>query len=305
MSKKLSIGSWAYMFGPYEDNPIPFDTVVRRLSELSFDGVEIAGFKPHVHPEDYPMESDRDKIKGLIAVNNLEVSGFVPEPGEHPGPATDEGQEDDLYFKLFKKNLQLCLDLGASAIRVDTVADPEAGVEGVDRKTSWNRIVSVWKRCAQVAEDNGVRMVWEFEPGFLFNKPSEVVQLVEDVGHPNFKVLFDTSHAYTCAVMAARQPEPEETLKGGVLEFARMLKGKIGHLHLINSDGTLHNNETSVHYPFDGTDGKIDFDEVIPAIVEDAGYNGDWWTIDLCYWPDAWEVTESSKKFLEPYLERY
>ncbi len=305
MAKKLSIGSWAYTFGPYQDNPIPFDTVVRQLGELDFDGVEIAGFKPHIHPEDYPMKSDRDKVKGLIAVNNLGISGLAADFWGTPGPATDEGQEDDFYFNLFKKNLQLCLDLGAPTIRVDTAADPEAGVEGVDRKTAWNRLVSVWKRCAQVAEENGVRMVWEFEPGFMFNKPSEVVQLVEDVGHPNFKVMFDTSHAYTCAVMSARQLEPKETLKGGVVEFAQMLKGKIGHLHLINSDGTLHENETSIHYPFDGSDGKIDFDEAIPAIVEDAGYNGDWWTIDLCFWPDAWEVTEASKKFLEPYLERY
>ena len=34
MAKKLSIGSWAYAFGPYEDNPVPFDDVVKRLSEL-------------------------------------------------------------------------------------------------------------------------------------------------------------------------------------------------------------------------------------------------------------------------------
>jgi sugar phosphate isomerase/epimerase len=305
MAKKLSIGSWAYAFGPYADNPIPFDTVVRRLGELDFDGVEVAGFKPHVHPEDYPMKSDREKIKNLIKVNNLGISGLAADFWATPGPATDAGQKDDFYFKLFKKNLQLCLDLGAPAIRVDTAADPEKGVEGVDRKTAWNRIVSVWKRCAQVAEKNGVRMVWEFEPGFMFNKPGEVVQMVEDVGHPNFKVMFNTSHTYTCAVMSARQPAPKETLKGGVVEFARMLKGKIGHLHLINSDGTLHGGETSVHYPFDGPNGKIDFNEAIPAIVEDAGYNGDWWTIDLCFWPDAWEVTEASKKFLEPYLERY
>jgi sugar phosphate isomerase/epimerase len=305
MAKKLSIGGWAYAFGPYEANPIPFDTVVRRLGDLGFDGVEVAGFKPHIHPDDYPMKRDRDKIKTLVAVNGLEISGMASLPGEPPGPGTDEGQLEDTYFKLFKKYLQLCLDIGSPALRVDTGGNPEEGIEGIDRKTVWNRIVSVWKRCAQLAEENGVKVVWEFEPEFMFNKPSEVAQLVEDVGHPNFKVMFDTSHAYTCSVMAARQPEPKETLKGGVAEFARMLKGKIGHFHLINSDGTLHDEKTSVHYPFDGPDGKIDFDEVIPAVVEDAGYTGNWFTIDLCFWPNAWEVTAASKKFLEPYLERY
>jgi len=304
MAKKLSIGSWAYAFGPYEDNPIPFDKVVQRLGELNFDGVEIGGFRPHIHPDDYPNKSDREKVKNLIAENGLGVSGLAADFWGDPGPGTDEAQENDAYVNLFKKNLQLCVDLGSPAIRVDTNAAPD-GIEGVDRKTAWNRIVSIWKRCAQIAEDEGVKLVWEFEPGFMFNKPSEVVQMVEDVGHANFKVMFDTSHAYTCAVMAARQPEPKEILEGGVVEFARMLKGKIGHLHLINSDGTLHDGETSIHYPFDGPDGKINFDEAIPAIVEDAGYNGEWWTIDLCFWPEAWEVTENAKKFLAKYLEMY
>jgi sugar phosphate isomerase/epimerase len=302
MSVKLSIGSWAYAFGPYQDNPIPFDQVVRRLGELGLDGVEIGGFRPHIHPDDYPMRTDRDKVKALVRVNGLEVSGLAADFWSAPGPGTDEAQKGDAYIKLFKKNLQLCLDLGAPAIRVDAVSGPD-GVPGVSRDVAWKRIVALWKECAGLAEANGVRMVWEFEPGFMFNKPSEVVQMVEEVNHPNFKVLFDACHAYMCAVVGARQPGKKETLSGGVVEFARMLKGKIGHVHLIDSDGTLHNNETSTHRPFG--EGLIDFDDVIPAIMEDAAYTGQWWTIDLCFWPEAWDVTAAAKDFLAPYLARY
>ena len=66
----------------------------------------------------------------------------------------------------------------------------------------------------------------------------------------------------------------------------------------IDSDGTLHDGETSTHRPFG--EGYINFDEVIPAIKQ-AGYPGPWWTIDLCFWPHAWEVTENAKKFLAKY----
>ena len=82
-----------------------------------------------------------------------------------------------------------------------------------------------------------------------------------------------------------------------------MLKGKIGHLHVIDSDGTLHNDETSTHRPFG--EGNIDFNEVLDAVVHDAGYQGEWFTIDLCFWPEAWDVTERAKEFLAPYLEKY
>ncbi len=302
MAKKLSIGSWAYCFGPYESNPIPFETVAKTLGEYGFDGVEIGAFRPHLHPDDYPMRTDRQIIKNLIKVNGLEVSGLAADFWGDPGPGTDEAQQNNKYFNLFKKNLQLCLDFGSPGIRVDTVNGPD-GIPGVDRKTAWDRIVNVWRECAQIAQNYGVKMVWEFEPGFMFNKPSEVAQLVEDVNHPNFKILFDTCHAYMCAVEGARQPGAKETLPGGVAEFARMLKGKIGHVHLIDSDGSLHGGETSTHRPFG--EGKIDFDEALSAIVHDAGFTGDWLTIDLCFWPEAWDVTRNAQEFLKPYLEKY
>jgi hypothetical protein len=39
--------------------------------------------------------------------------------------------------------------------------------------------------------------------------------------------------------------------------------------------------------------------------MEETGYDGDWFSIDLCFWAGAWEVTENAKTFLAPYLEKY
>ena len=55
-------------------------------------------------------------------------------------------------------------------------------------------------------------------------------------------------------------------------------------------DGT---DETSTHTPF--RDGFIDFD---------AGYDSEWWSIDLYGWTDAWNVTEKCKKGLDEILRR-
>jgi len=74
------------------------------------------------------------------------------------------------------------------------------------------------------------------------------------------------------------------------------LRGKIGHIHLIDSDGTLHNGETSTHAPFG--QGVLDFDRLIPQVLG-SGCPSPWWTIDLCFWPDAWEVTSEAKTYLE------
>ncbi|MDR1293103.1 MAG: sugar phosphate isomerase/epimerase, partial [Clostridiales Family XIII bacterium] len=79
-------------------------------------------------------------------------------------------------------------------------------------------------------------------------------------------------------------------------------KGKIGFVHVIDSDGTLNNDNTSTHAPF-GT-GLLNFDEIIPALLA-AGYEGDWWAIDLCECPDAWEETAASKAFVDEHINKY
>ena len=100
----------------------------------------------------------------------------------------------------------------------------------------------------------------------------------------------------------ARQPGEKEILEGGVVELARKLRGRINHVHLIDSDGTLHNDETSTHAPFN--EGKIDFDELMPELAKnDMGH--DWWTIDLCFWPDAWPVTEKCKQAVDELNKKY
>ena len=48
--KKSSIGSWAYTIGPYQSNPIAWETVLTNLKEMGFDGVELGGFPPHPQP---------------------------------------------------------------------------------------------------------------------------------------------------------------------------------------------------------------------------------------------------------------
>jgi len=66
MAVKLSIGTWAYTFGKYADNPISMEEVAQRLGDLGFDGLSLGGFKPHGHPDLYPTKEDRKKLVDLF-----------------------------------------------------------------------------------------------------------------------------------------------------------------------------------------------------------------------------------------------
>jgi sugar phosphate isomerase/epimerase len=297
---RLSIGSWAYCFGPYQSNPVPFETVIEKLEELRFDGVELGAFPPHPYPAQLDTRAKREELRKKVADRGLEFSGLAADLWSCPIIPLAENSK---WMSVFEQNLQFARDLGIDCIRVDTVSPPDVfEKEKIEPALGWERVVKTFRQAAQKAEDGGVRLVWEFEPGFAFNKPSEIIRLPNEVGHKNFKVLFDTCHAHICAAVGARQTGKTELMPGGALELLNRLRGNIGHIHLIDSDGSLHNNETSTHRPFG--QGVLNFDQLIPEVLR-SGLPTNWWTIDLCFWPNAWEVTADAKIFLDGMAEKY
>jgi sugar phosphate isomerase/epimerase len=287
---KISLGSWAFSFGPYAEHPIPFEQTVKRLQSAGYDGIEICGFPPHVTLEDYPTAGSRRELIRFLKDHNLGVSGYAAD-FTAVNPVSEGNQAR--YLDLFRRNLEMCVDLGSPSLRVDTIAAPGSLAE--DEYTAcFERVAGIWQQAAEIARPAGVRVVWEFEPGFVFNKPSEVIALHTRVAHPNFYILFDTCHAYMCAVVGARQHPPKEILAGGIPELLTRLEGRIGAIHLIDSDGTLYGDETSTHRPFG--EGRIDFDRIAPQLLAAPGI--EWWCIDMCFWPGSWELVESSREFV-------
>ncbi|MEX2264419.1 MAG: sugar phosphate isomerase/epimerase family protein [Bryobacteraceae bacterium] len=291
---KISLGSWAFSFGPYADNPIPFDATVKRLSQAGYDGIEICGFPPHVTLDNYSTAESRRELVRFLNDHKLAVSGYAAD-FTTVNPVSAENKQK--YLDLFQRNVDLCADIGSPAIRVDSIAAP-GSIADRDYQASFDRLAEVWHAAAGIAQKASIRMVWEFEPGFAFNKPSEILTLHNTVDHPNFRLMFDTSHAYMCAVVGARQHGARETLPGGVAELLRKLEGRIGAIHLIDSDGTLHGDETSTHRPFG--EGYIDFRALAPQLL--AVRNIDWWCIDMCFWAGSWELVESSRVFVADLL---
>jgi sugar phosphate isomerase/epimerase len=274
---KLSLGSWAFAFGPFADDPWPFARVLAFVADAGYDGVEINGFAPHPHPDQYDTPAKCRELVAEIEGYGLGISGYAPTFADAP-PAVVEPQ---VYLDVLGRYLTFCQRCGIRTLRVDTVSPP-LPLPADEYQARFARLVGTWRAAARTAADAGVTLVWEFEPGFWLNKPSEVVRVVEAVDHDHFKLLFDTSHAYMGAVVGARQTGDPETLPGGVAEYARMLGDQIGHLHLIDSDGSLHDQETSTHTAFG--QGNVDFGQALAAIRPIVG-GLPWWCVDFCFNP--------------------
>jgi sugar phosphate isomerase/epimerase len=314
MSKRTSIGSWAYTIGPYASNPVDFDTVCTQLKGLGFDGVELGAFPPHPNPGNpsgpddawpgaMPEKSQREELRARVQEVGLGFSGMAANLWGEKLINTDDQSK---YISEFRKNSEFARDVGILSIRVDTVQPPTI-LREVDYDTAMKRVVDTWKICCDIAAGNGQYVAWEFEPGFAFNKASDLLRVLDRVNRPNFGLLYDTCHGQMVGVMGARQEGAKEVFPSQV-EFIRNFDGRIVHFHLIDSDNTCHkdaagDDETSTHPPFGM--GVVDFDQVMPALVKAARLPHDWWTIDLCYWGNAWEATAGCKKKLDELIVKY
>jgi sugar phosphate isomerase/epimerase len=291
---KVSFGSWSFIFGPHAKSPVGFDESARRIADAGYDGIEISGFPPHVTLEDYPTPQSRRQLRQQLEDLGLAVSGYVPDLTMVNLVVEDNRAR---YLNCIRHYVEMCVDLGSPALRLDTIAAPGSIAES-DYNEVTARIASVWREAAELAAAAKVKVLWEFEPGFIFNKPSEVVQLYERVGHRNFQILFDTCHAYLCSVTGARQEGEPETLNGGVVEFLEMLSGRIGHVHIVDTDGTLYGEETSSHLLFG--QGLINFEKLAPKLKALPGI--DWWCVDLAFRADTEQQLKPSLEYVRSLL---
>jgi sugar phosphate isomerase/epimerase len=287
---KFSLGSWAFSFGPFESAPWDFDRFIDYAANAGYDGVEINGFRPHPHPDDFATRDACSELASQLSDRGLGISGYAPDFREVAPTEVDAAA----YLAVLEKVLTFSERMGISTVRVDTVSPPVLHKED-EYKRRFDRLANTWQQAATRAAESGITIVWEFEPGFWLNRPSEVKAIVDAVDHPSFKLLFDTSHAYMGAVIGARQTGVTEILKGGTAEYAQLVREQIGHVHLIDCDGTLHEEETSTHSPFG--EGNVDFKKVLSALAP-VWDNFEWVCFDFCFCP----TTEADAVKAIPYV---
>ena len=122
---------------------------------------------------------------GRLLLTVLAFSGFVPNLWDQHLIDTEDPQP---YINKFKAGLEFAADLGIKGLRVDCVQPPTI-IREVEYGTAMDRVVRTWRKCADIAADAGQYVTWEFEPGFVFNKPSDIVRIHDAVDKENFGLI--------------------------------------------------------------------------------------------------------------------
>lgn len=322
MKWSTSIGTWAGLFN--QKVPMSFSDLMKLLKKLNFDGFELGGFGSHPNPTLLRQMAscyrlpDSGYVELLRAVktcyefDGLQCFGFAPDLWAEK---LISAEDPTSYYAAFDLNLAFAVGLGIKGIRVDTTQDPwvlgdvagesiseQVAVVPVLYDLALERVCTRFARCVDEAAKHGITVYWEVEPGFAFNKASQISAVLAGVARPNFKLMADTCHLHHIAELGSRQPGDREVLAGGIVEFIECFGSNIGRFHLIDSDGTINEHKTSTHPPFG--QGVLKFDEIMPAIVK-AGGGDKVLTIDLCFWPDAPANIATCKQSLDQLIEQY
>jgi protein FrlC len=243
---KLSFNTWVYSSFPVWVPAYPLEETIKRLARIGYDGIEIGAASPHAYPK-YLSQERRREIKQILDANGIALSSMLPAPGGGPGfnVASPLPEERQHTIEQYKEVIELCADWGGQTVLY--VAGWQ--IFGTSRKQAWAWSRDALREIAKTATDHGITIAVEPTPtdSNLVESCDDAIEMMEEVGMPNVKVMFDTIHAMY----------RNEVLTDYVYQMGKNLH----HVHLSDND----------RLPPGA--GRGDFASLVSALKE-IGYDG-------------------------------
>jgi sugar phosphate isomerase/epimerase len=248
------------------------------IANAGFSGMELMCDTPHAWPYDL-LEADVDRIKKTIQANNLEIANLnafmmcAAKDFHHPSWI-----EADKDFRKLRVDYTLrCIDLAAKLGVATISTEPGGPLDGMPRDLAMEIFMEELDKVVDHADNQGVTILIEPEPGLLIETSVEFTTFVNDFGTHRVGLNFDVGHFYCVGEDPARK----------IVE----LKNHIRHFHLED----IPTNREHRHIALG--QGGIDILEVIQQI-ESIGYE-EFVTIELYpYQESAPEIARQSYCFL-------
>jgi hydroxypyruvate isomerase len=215
---------------------LPFLDRIDAVKAAGLDAVEFWGWG----------NKDLDAIRGRCEVQGVTVATFGLDTG---GPMTAAGGMEP-FLAATRASLAAAQKLGVRVL-LTTVGNERAGLPRAEQHAA---IVRKLKAAAPLLEDAGVTAAVEplnllvDHKGYYLATTEEGLEIVDAVGSPNVRLLFDIYH--------------QQITEGHVTARLTASIAKIGHIHVADNPGR--------HEP--GT-GELNYANIFAAIAA-AGYDG-------------------------------
>ena len=240
----------------WQEPPGPW---IRRAAQLGYDGVEI--------PLPDPFEVKKEEVQKA-----LNASGILCTCGTGLNVSADISSTDPDVRKNgithIKRCLELCSEFGSDTLSGVLNAAWGMTADWVCMKDRIKYSKELLYKLGDYAEKMGVVMALEIlnrYEGSMFNTVLEGKEFVNDIGHQNVKLHFDTYHAHI------EEADMEQALRDGA--------GHIRHVHMGDNQRSRPGS------------GQIDFLQVC-RVLDETGYDR-WLTLE-CFVAPGGEVASGT-----------
>jgi sugar phosphate isomerase/epimerase len=228
---------------------------VERIARLGFTGAEIMCDRPHLYPSDFG-EAELANLKERIEQSGLRVTNlnsftlFAVGDTYLPSWIEPEAERRRIRIDHTFRCLRLASRLGCKNISVP----PGGPLQGMDEKEALVLFRRGLEEVAPFAEQLGVDILVEPEPGLLLENSRQFRNFILNVGSPSVGLNFDMGHFFCAGEDPARAFEE-------LFEW-------IGHVHIEDiAPSRVHNHLIPGR-------GAIDFVEMFKTMAR-LNYGGD------------------------------
>lgn len=192
---KYSFNTWAYSHFPCWLPAYSLEEVIKRLSKIGYDAIELGCAQPQAWPY-YIDSAARKDIRKCLSDHNLAVSSMLPAPGGGPGGniASATLAERKWTIQYFKD----CIDLGLDINDCKTLLCVCGWyIYGTKERDAWKWAMESLSEVADYAAKSGVTLMLEptATDSNLVESCEDAINMMEDIGKSNVKLMFDTTHA--------------------------------------------------------------------------------------------------------------
>ncbi len=167
---------------------VPIDAIVRHLSGLGFDGVELTVLSHHTTALESLTSDERRRILNLLREHNLRL----PAIAGHVSLMDEDSANHAANLHRLKQTIDLALDWAGPD--GPPVIDTTAGGAPEDWDSKLDMLVERIQEAAQYAESQGVTIAIEPHVGSIIDTPDRMTEVIRRVGSDAIAVNFDISH---------------------------------------------------------------------------------------------------------------
>jgi hydroxypyruvate isomerase len=275
----LGINGFAVV-GPIHNVKVTYEEVLEHAAKLGYDGIELdgrdgAGIAP------YPDVHDAATVAAYarnVTSYGLEVVGI--QAGVTRGEIGSPDQSSRLEWgRCAVEQVEFCHAMGG----VQCGFWPAMKQPDLPQEEVVSRMSEALRPVAARAEELGLMTTIEPEAIQLAYNYALAARVVDAVGSPNFRLIYDCGHA--------------QMLDGDALEAVTRYAGYIGHVHFCDSDDS---NFQNVARHLGTGEGTLDLNAILNAL-RDVGYDR-WVQADVWGHPEPFRASRLLKGTLDAFL---